>query len=110
MDRGIYKVYSSLFMLAGADLYSGEDSDPIVTAELDAICNLAYDGEGNRLPYSISVSIFGQEWDRESSMFEDKELVHRRWEQKIAVHVIVFRDEDSKFMYDNSENIIIEKL
>ena len=108
--EGRYRVYSSVFMLAGSDLYSDTDTDPLIAAELEAICNLAYDNNGNRLPYSISVSIFGQEWDRDVSMFEEKELVNRRWDQKLAVHVIVFNSLEDKEEYDNSENIIIERL
>jgi hypothetical protein len=32
-----YSVYTSVFMMEGCDLYSDTDTDPIITAELDAI-------------------------------------------------------------------------
>jgi hypothetical protein len=109
VKEGRYRVFTSVFMMMGCDLYSDTDTDPLITAELDAVSELAFDSEGNSLPYSISVSIFGQEWDRENYLFEDKPLTYRRWEQKIAVHVIVFNSEIDKRLYDCNEQIIIEK-
>ena len=104
-----YRVFTSVFMMEGSDLYSDTDTDPLITAELDAMCELAFDDNGNRLPYSISVSIFGQEWDRDNYLFEDKPLTYRRWDQKLAVHVIVFNSEIDKRLYDCNEEVIIEK-
>tara|TARA_B110000503_G_scaffold25870_1_gene40821 strand:- start:338 stop:679 length:342 start_codon:yes stop_codon:yes gene_type:complete len=109
VNKDKYKVYTSVFMMEGCDLYSDTDTDPIITAELDAISELAFDGEGNSLPYSISVSIFGQEWDRENYLFEDKPATFRRWDQKVAVHVIVFNSEIDKRLYDCNDKVIIEK-
>jgi len=105
-----YRVYTSVFMMEGNDLYSDTDTDPIITAELDAISELAFDDSGNSLPYSISVSIFGQEWDRDNYLFEDKPATYRRWDQKICICVIVFNTQEDKDAYDLSDELIYEKM
>ncbi len=105
-----YKIYTSIFMLQGSELYSGNENDPLVVAECDAMDRLAYDRFGNKLPYSLSVSIFGQEWNRDIAFFEEKELPFRTWDQKIAVHVIVFNSISAKEEYENSGLTLIQEV
>jgi hypothetical protein len=105
-DYWIHERYS---MLQGSELYSGDlDTDPIEQAEFDAHDHIAYDGNGNKLPFSISLSIFGQEIDRREELIENKPKTYRRWDQKICVSIIVFSNMDNYFIYENSD-LILEK-
>ncbi len=105
-----YQIHTSIFMLQGAELYSGGENDPLLVAEIDAVERLAFDNKGNRLEFSLSVSIFGQEHNRSISLFEDKELRYRQWDQKIAVHVIVFNSKEAKEKYELSDVTLIQEV
>ncbi len=105
-----YQIHTSMFMLQGAELYSGGENDPLLVAEIDAVERLAFDRQGNRLEFSLSLSIFGQEHPRDVSLFEDKGLRYRRWDQKIAVHVIVFNSLEAKEEYELSNVTLIQEM
>lgn len=105
-----YQIHTSMFMLQGAELYSGGENDPLLVAEIDAVERLAFDKQGNRLPFSLSLSIFGQEHPREVSLFEEKSLKQRRHDSKLAVHVIVFNSLEAKEEYELSNVTLIQEM
>lgn len=110
MDSAKYRVYSSVFMMNSHELYSGGEDDPIVISRCAAEDILAFSKDGKKLPYSISCSIFAQEFDRDGMLLEDLGKSQMRWMSKIAVHIIIFNNTEDKEEYENSNNTIIESL
>lgn len=99
-----YGIYDSNYMLAGVDLYSGGENDPIVDVTMYARDNLAFDAKGNKLPFSLQVGMPAQDIDREVGFLEDKSRVYRRWDQKICVTIIVWSTIEDYFFFEDSES------
>jgi hypothetical protein len=83
--RKVRRVYTSVFMLEGYELYSDGANDPIIMAMSDAEDVLAYGDMGEKLPYSISCSIFTEDV---------------RGKCKIGVHVTVYEHGDDVINID----------
>jgi len=84
-----YALYDSVYNLQYMELYSGGHLDPIVDASLYAEEHLAFDGAGNRLPFSIQTSLNAQYLDRDRFLLEDKDRKEMRFEQKVTVTIII---------------------
>lgn len=96
-----YETYTSLYQLYWSDLYSGGPDDPIVNATVEAMDNLAYDSNGNKLPFSLEVSIFAQaDVDRSKMFLEEKHKEKRLFDQMIGITVIVFYSMDAYMKYE----------
>lgn len=107
MEVKPYAVYTSYYNLQTADLYSNGENDPIIDATRWADDHLAFDNKGNKLPFSVSCSIFALDVDRDKELLEDK--LHKfKNVRKIAVHVIVFRTMDDKIIYDFNDKVLID--
>lgn len=103
-----YGIHTSYYNLQTADLYSDGENDPIVDASRYADDHLSFDSRGNKLPFSISCSIFALDIDRNKELLEDK-MGKFRNVRRIAVHVIVFRNMDDKIQYDLNDKVLIDK-
>lgn len=99
-----YAIYDSNYMLAGVDLYSGGENDPIVDATIYARDNLAYDAKGNRLPFSLQVGMSAQDIDMEVCFLEDKNKTYRRWDQKICVTIYVWSTVEDYIFFESSDS------
>lgn len=99
-----YAMYDSDYMLSGVELYSGGENDPIVDATVYAKDNLAFDAEGNKLPFSLQVCISAQDIDRDVELLEDKPRAYRRWDQKVCVTIIVWRNMYDYMFFENSDS------
>ena len=95
-EYGVIGIYTTVFLSAYKDLWSGGSNDPLVEAEIDARERLAVDGlSGGLYPYDITVSVYGLGGiDRDKEFLEDVGGIMA--EQKMAVHVVVFKDLESK--------------
>lgn len=83
--KKVRRVYTSVFMLEGYELYSDGANDPVMIAKMDAEDVLAYGDNGEKLPYSISCSIFVDDV---------------RGKCKIGVHVTVYDGDDGVICID----------
>lgn len=96
-----YDTYTSLYQLYWSDLYSGGPDDPIVNATTEAMDNLAYDSNGNKLPFSILTTIFAQaDVDRSKMFLEEKHKEKRLFDQMLGITVIVFYSMDAYMKYE----------
>ena len=100
-----YAVYTQNYRLQGAELHSGGENDPLVYCRIDAEEQLSYDNRGNKLPYSLQISIFGQELDRDNYILEDKDISIRRFSQEICISVLVWANMDDYYAYEQSDKI-----
>lgn len=85
-----YALFDSVYNLQYVELYGGGENDPIIDASLYAQEHLAFDSAGNRLPFSIQVSLNAQYLDRDKMLLEDKGRKTMRFEQLVILTVIVF--------------------
>lgn len=111
MEVKPYGIYTSHYMLDNTDLYSDGENDPLIDAARYADDHLAYDAKGNKLPFSVSCSIFANEIDRDKYLLEDRMESMRivGLDTKLAVHVIVFRNMDDKIIYDLNDKVLIDE-
>lgn len=106
--NGVRAVFTCHCLLAGVDLFSGSDTDPISWTHLDADL-LAVDDYGRALPYDITVSFYGIDLDRDGYLLEDMPKELRRRVQYVAVHLVVFEDLMSYERYMEEEDCLIEQ-
>lgn len=106
--KGVKAVYTSVFFLQEANLYSGDETDPISWTYLMAD-NLAVDEEGRLLPYDVTISFFPINFDRGQELIEFVPKDKRRLIQSCAVHLVVFRDLESYQEYMEENNCLIQQ-
>lgn len=105
---GIHAVYTSTTFLEGTDLYSGKDDDPINWAYMNAY-ELAKDDFGRDLSYDVTVSIPAIHFNRMEMFIEDMSRMRMRINQKVCVHLVVFKDLEYYNRYIESNNCIIHQ-
>jgi hypothetical protein len=105
---GIFAVYTMTTFLEGTDLFSGKDDDPINWAYMNAY-NLAKDDVGRDLPYDVTVSIPAIHFNRMEMFIEDMSKMKMRINQKVCVHLVVFKDFCAYNEYVQSNNCIIHQ-
>lgn len=105
MDNKIvpYNTFSTTYMLAGSDLFSGGENDPVIDASVNARDFLAFDANGNKLPFSLQVGLVAQDINRDLELLEDKPKTYRRWDQKVEITIIVFRNMDDYMFFESSD-------
>lgn len=106
--KGVKAVYTTVFFLQEANLWSGDETDPISWTYLMAD-NLAVDDEGRLLPYDVTVSFFPINVDRTRELVEFVPKDRRRMLQSAAVHLVVFKDLASYCEYMESNNCLIQQ-
>ena len=106
--KGVKAVYTTVFFLREANLWSGDETDPISWTYLMAD-NLAQDEQGGLLPYDVTMSFFPINVDREQELIEYVPRDRWRMLQSAAVHLVVFKDLDSYFEYMENENCLIQQ-
>jgi hypothetical protein len=106
--KGVKAVYTTVFFLQEANLWSGDETDPISWTYLMAD-NLAVDEDGRLLPYDVTVSFFPINFDRSQELIEFVPKERRRMIQSAAVHLVVFKDLDSYVSYMENENCLIQQ-
>lgn len=111
MEVRPYSIFTSHYMLDNTDLYSDGENDPLIDAAIYADDHLAYDAKGNKLPFSVSCSIFAIEIDRNKHLLEDRieSMKIVGLGTKLAIHVIVFRNMDDKMIYDLNDKVLIDE-
>lgn len=102
-----YGIYDSNYMLAGVELYSGGENDPIVDATIYARDNLAFDTNGNKLPFSLQVGMSAQDINRDVELLEDKPKTYRRWDQKIQITIYVWKTIEDYMFFENSDIVFV---
>jgi len=98
-----YALFDSVYNLQYVELYGGGENDPIVDATLYAKEHLAFDSAGNRLPFSIQVSLNAQYLDRDKMLLEDKSRKTMRLSQLITVTVIVWQTIEDYMFFESDE-------
>lgn len=98
-----YLVYTSEYSLQGADLYSGGENDPLTDAHIHAMEHLAYDSRGKKLPFSLQVSFPCQ--PRDNYLLEEKSVPLIRFDQKVWITVLIWRNLEDYFAYEQSDKI-----
>jgi hypothetical protein len=107
MNKPLF-INRSVYDLANwSDLYSGGEHCPITDATLYAMNHIAFDSNGNNLPFSTLVSIFGQDIDRNECLLEDMSKGIRRRGQKICISVLVWQNMDDYLEYENSNELLV---
>lgn len=106
--KGVKAVYTTVFFLKEANLFSGDESDPVSWIYLMAD-NLAVDENGRLLPYDVTVSFYPINVDRAVDMVEFMPKKKRRMIQSAAVHLVVFKDLESYQEYMEKDNCLIQQ-
>lgn len=109
---GIVGIHSTIHALNYCELYSGGDKDPITWARLDSE-RFAVDVCGNKLPYDVTVSFRALKFnDRDLRSLYLMSRNCRRLimnTQALVVHVVVFKDEEHKRVYDMANACFIKE-
>jgi len=103
-----HSIHTSYYNLQTADLFSDGENDPIIDATRWADEHLSFDSRGNKLPFSVSCSIFALDVDRDNELLEDC-MDRFKNVRRIAVHVIVFRNMDDKIIYDFNDKVLTDE-
>lgn len=106
--KGVRAVYTTYLFLDGCNLFSGDDTDPVNWAMMDAY-NVAKDDNGRDLPFDVTISLPAICFDRDSFLVEDLSRMKRAMNQKVCVHIVVFKDLSSYTEYMESNNCIIHQ-
>lgn len=106
--KGVRAVYSSPFQLESAELFSGNENDPVYWAHIESD-NVSRDDKGMLLPYDITVSFYGLNFDRNKCLAEELGSMKRRMWQKAAVHIVVFDTLQDYCNYMDNEHCLIHQ-
>ena len=106
--NGVRAVYTSVCFLREVNLWSGDETDPVGWAYMGAD-SVAVDEMGRALPYDVTVSFFGLNFDRGVEMIEFEDRDRCRLMQSVAVHLVVFKDLASYVEYVESGNCLIHQ-
>ena len=94
-------IYDSVYDLQHTELYSGGELDTVIDASLYAMEHLAFDTEGNRLPFSLQVSLNAQYLNRECAILEDKKRKYMRLEQKVTITIFVWENMSDCLLFED---------